>query len=180
MSSMSPESILMPAECRSALAPPHQVKHAFSRIPAGVAIVATMDADGVPQGLTASTVTPLSLEPPMLLVCMNRSVHCLPAFSQARRFAVSMLRPEHRDLASRFAKHATDKFDGVSWSRGALGQPVIDGALATFECERDEMLPGGDHIILTGLIQRAHAGEEGMAMVYLARRFHGLAVGGAD
>lgn len=93
---------------------------------------------------------------------------------------MSMLRPEHRDLASRFAKHRSDKFDGVSWSRGALGQPVIEGALATFECERDEILPGGDHVILTGLIQRADASEHGRAMVYPARQFHGLAVGGAD
>jgi flavin reductase ActVB len=164
-----------PARTRDAPAP-DALKRAFSLFPSGVVIVATRDARGVAHGFTASTFVPLSLDPPMVLVCLNRSAQCHAAFAGATGFAVSVLRPEHRQLALRFATRGADKFAGAQFERGDAEHPLVPEAIAQFECKAAAVHPGGDHVILTGVVERVRHGEHGAAMVHFARTFHAVAV----
>lgn len=136
-------------------------KTAFRRaancFPSGVVIVTTRDVSGSDFGLTVTAFSLLSLEPPLLLVCLSREAGSTAAFSEAERFAVSILRPEHEELAERFASGRTDKFVLGGFSFSESGLRVVDGALAVIECEAEDVLPGGDHVILIGRATRASA-----------------------
>ncbi len=152
-------------------APPAEaLKQAFALFPSGVVIAATVDRQGMSHCFTASAFAPLSIDPPMLLVCLNVAAQCYPAFASADRFAVSVLRAEHRDHALRFATRGVDKFAGAPFHEGPRGMPILDGALAAFECRVAARYPGGDHIILTGHVEHAHH-PAGPAMVHFMRSF---------
>ncbi|MEW6645228.1 MAG: flavin reductase family protein [Pseudomonadota bacterium] len=147
------------------------LKRAFSLFPSGVVIATTLDASGQPHGFTASSFTPLSLEPPMVLICLNVSAQCFSAFSQSDCFAVSVLRPEHREQALRFATRGADKFGSGRFRTGALGLPQLADSLATFACRVAGRYPGGDHVILTGHVEQASYEDTGSAMVHFVRSF---------
>jgi flavin reductase ActVB len=152
------------------------LKQGFALFPSGVVVATTVDADGTAHGFTASTFVPLSVDPPMVLVCLNRSALCYHAFLSSSSFAVSVLRPEHRDIALRFATRGTDKFAGLPFVAAAGGSPVLEGALAAFECSMTGRHQGGDHVILTGRVERMRCEAEGPAMVHFARSFRSLAI----
>jgi len=151
--------------------PRDELKTAFSLFPSGVVIATTCDADGRPHGFTASSFTPLSLDPPMLLVCIARSAQCYPAFMRAEHFAINVLPPEHEALALLFATRGAEKFAGDSFAAGAQGMPVLRDAVASFVCRVAERLPGGDHTILTGEVEAGRCRADGAAMLYFRRRF---------
>lgn len=152
------------------------LKQGFSLFPSGVVVATTVDADGVAHGFTASTFVPLSIDPPMVLVCLNRSAQCYHAFLSSSFFAISVLRPGHKDIALRFATRGADKFAGMPCETTASGAPVIEGALATFECAMTARHPGGDHVILTGQVERMRYDPEGDAMVHFVRSFRSLTI----
>lgn len=151
------------------------LRRAFALFPSGVAVVTVVDRDGIPHGFTASSFVPLSLDPPMVLVCLNRQAQCYDAFVTGERLAISLLRPEHEAIARRFATRAAEKFaQGIAFL--ACGLPVIDEALATFSCRTEGRHPGGDHVILTGRIEELSCTPEGAAMVHFDRKFRQLAL----
>lgn len=152
------------------------LKQAFSLFPSGVVIATTVDSAGKQHGFTASSFTPLSVDPPMVLVCLNVSAHCFDVFSQARHFAISVLRPEHHNEAMRFATRGVDKFEGASFEPGQLGLPCLRNALASFECSVVDRYPGGDHAILTGLVECLSYQDNGSAMVHFLRSFRHQAI----
>lgn len=155
---------------------PDMLKRAFSLFPSGVVIATTLDVDGDPHGFTASTFVPLSVDPPMVLMCLNRTAQCFEAFMTSQRFAVSVLRPGHEEVAMRFATRGADKFKDVVFDRTDDGLPVIEGALATFECRTSGRHPGGDHVILTGVVEGLCFEDEGAAMVHFVRSFRELQI----
>ncbi|MDI6028542.1 flavin reductase family protein [Corticibacterium sp. UT-5YL-CI-8] len=161
---------------RSGVPTPDTMKRAFSLFPSGVVIAATVDASGARHGFTASAFTPLSLDPPMVLLCLNVSAQCFTAFSEAKRFAISVLRPEHRDHAMRFATRGGDKFEMGRFRSGPFGMPQLDDAMVNFECSVAGRFPGGDHIILTGLVEHVCYRESGSAMVHFMRSFRHQAI----
>jgi flavin reductase (DIM6/NTAB) family NADH-FMN oxidoreductase RutF len=134
----------------------------------GVTIITT-EHDGRPYGATASAVTSLSAEPPMLLVCMNKRSDTCRAVTSSRRFAVNILGANHADLAIRFAGKAPDKFDGVTTTGGPWRQPLLDGALAVLECEVTEMVTGGTHIVFLADVLGAQA-RSGAPLTYYRGR----------
>lgn len=152
------------------------LKQGFALFPSGVVIVTTTDAEGIAHGFTASTFVPLSVDPPMVMVCLNRSAQCYQAFLASSSFAVSVLRPEHTEIAMRFATRGADKFSDAPFLATENGAVVLDGALATFECSMVARHPGGDHVILTGLVERLHREGGGEAMVHFSRSFRSLSV----
>ena len=99
----------------------------------GVTIITTRERS-TNYGLTASAVTSLTLEPPMLLVCINKNTGTQAAISRTRVFAVNILDEGQADLAYKFAKPQFDKFQGVEFSYGIFGEPLLTGALAQIEC----------------------------------------------
>jgi flavin reductase ActVB len=148
-------------------------RDAMARFPSGVTIVTTADEDGRWWGFTASSFCSVSMDPPLVLVCLAATAQCHPAFVAAERFNVHVVHPEHADLAVRFATREADKFADGGFRSDEHGLPVLDGAVATLGCRTHAVQPAGDHSILLGRVERAWVGEEHPA-VYFQRRFHRL------
>jgi flavin reductase (DIM6/NTAB) family NADH-FMN oxidoreductase RutF len=132
----------------------------------GVAVVASRKADGAPCGLTANAVTSLSLDPPLILVCVDRSADSHDCIRDAGVFTVNVLGSASERLARRFAAwDITDKFAGVAYRPAASGAPVLEDALAWVECRVRETFPGGDHTIFVGEVLAGDA-REGEPLLY--------------
>lgn len=139
---------------------PDDFRHVLSHFASGITIVTTHDADGCPTGMTATAFTALSLDPPLVLVCVDLKARCYPALAACERFAVNILEAGQEALSRRFASATIDdKFEGVAYHAGRLGLPLLDGALAALECAKVSTYPGGDHMILVGCVDAVAAGE---------------------
>jgi flavin reductase (DIM6/NTAB) family NADH-FMN oxidoreductase RutF len=134
----------------SAAVDPTAFREACGRFVTGVCVVTSFGSDG-PSGLTANAVSSLSLEPPLMIVCFDRSARTLSAVEHSRRFAVHFLARSQEQTAARFASKQTEqqKFDGVRWSERSR-VPVLEDCLAGLACEVKELVPGGDHLIGIG------------------------------
>lgn len=139
---------------------PRRFRHVVGHLASGVTVVTT-STGGARHGMTASSVTSLSLEPPMMLACLNRSAPSSRAVSEAGRYAVNVLGQGHARLAQQFAVPSADKFRGVPVTEGAGGLPLLAEALAHIECDVVEEVTGGTHSIFIGRVTsaRAHQGE---------------------
>jgi flavin reductase (DIM6/NTAB) family NADH-FMN oxidoreductase RutF len=135
----------------------------------GVTIV-TVRHEARNYGVTVSAVSSLSLEPPMLLVCLNRSSRTQGAIGLARSFAVNILSHDQAELARRFATGRDDKFEGIPLQRGGLGHPLLEGALAHVECRITEEAVGGTHTVFLAEVEWAER-FEGSPLVYFRGQF---------
>jgi flavin reductase ActVB len=150
-----------------------ELRAAFGAFATGVVIVTTRDATVSDWGITATAFTPLSEDPPLVLVCLSTAAGSTAAFEQSERFAVSLLRPEHEDLAERFATGRPDKFVLGGFEPLTSGLRAVTGALAVLECRTGEVHPGGDHAIMIGHVEAARC-SPGPALVYFRREFAAL------
>jgi 4-nitrophenol 2-monooxygenase / 4-nitrocatechol 4-monooxygenase, reductase component len=147
-----------------------QFRDVIGRFASGVTIITTVQ-DGQPYGTTASAVTSLSLEPPMIVVCMNRSSATGQAMARAGRFAVSILSEDQADLAARFATKEPDKFRGLlEGTTGLPSEPLIPDSLATLECRTVNQVEGGTHIVFLADVERATA-RDGAPLAYFRGKF---------
>jgi flavin reductase (DIM6/NTAB) family NADH-FMN oxidoreductase RutF/DNA-binding GntR family transcriptional regulator len=135
----------------------------------GVTVI-TASCDGRDYGMTASAVTSLSLEPPMLLVCINNRSPTQEAITRSRAFAVSVLAEGQHGLARHFAQSTEDKFAGVPTTRGSSGLWLIGDALAVLECEVSDDIVGGTHRVFLGRVVRAVA-RAGSPLAYYRGSF---------
>jgi 3-hydroxy-9,10-secoandrosta-1,3,5(10)-triene-9,17-dione monooxygenase reductase component len=149
-------------------------RQAIAKFATGVTIVTATDRDGSPSGMTASAVSSLSLQPLQLLVCISTHLPSHEIIASSGRFAVNVLGEGHDDLALQFANPDVDKFAGVSVRQGESA-PVLADAIAVFECEVAEMLPGGDHTIFIGRVTGCHHDPDARPLVYWSSRFEALA-----
>jgi flavin reductase (DIM6/NTAB) family NADH-FMN oxidoreductase RutF/pimeloyl-ACP methyl ester carboxylesterase len=121
----------------------------------GVTIITAMGPDGQPIGLTANSFTSVSLDPPLLLVCVANNAGSAPVLREAGRFAVNVLQIGQQPTSNRFAGKGEDRFANTPWEVGEFGTPVLTGSLSSFECARDAVHDGGDHFILVGRVLKA-------------------------
>ncbi|WP_159090013.1 flavin reductase family protein [Ruegeria sp. Alg231-54] len=126
-------------------------RRALGVFPTGVTIVATYDADKEPWGLTANSFTSVSLEPPVISVCVAKSGRVFPTLSQSDHFAVNILSAEQKDLAMHFASDVENRFTDTDWIAGAA-TPLIPGASAQLECTVHSRVDADDHQILLGRV----------------------------
>lgn len=148
--SAQPIPVVQPAE-----AAPFDAKAfraAAGQFVTGVTIVTTVTGDGEPRGATVNSFTTVSLDPPLVLVCIGRGSRSFAAFDAAEAFAINVLSSEQRQLSSTFASKAEDKFAGQAWNKGASGSPVFPGSLASFDCVLHQKMDAGDHIVLIGRV----------------------------
>jgi flavin reductase (DIM6/NTAB) family NADH-FMN oxidoreductase RutF len=141
----------------------------MASLAAGVTVVTTQDREGQPWGLTATAVCLVSLDPPLLLVCIDRNAECHEAFLAAQAFAVNLLREGQEALSRRFARKDSQKFDGVPHRCGVSGAPILADALASVECLVHARYPGGDHTIFVGEAMHAviaPSEETGTPLIY--------------
>ncbi|MFJ9243069.1 flavin reductase family protein [Streptomyces sp. NPDC101776] len=153
---------------------PEDFRAAMARFPSGVVVVTTCCEDGTPRGFTASSFCSVSLEPPMVLVCLANSADSAQSFGHCDRFAVSVLAPDHRPLALRFATKGTDKFASGGLCLSPAGLPTVERALSELDCTAHARHPAGDHTVLIGRVTGVRLGE-GSPMVYYDRAFRTLA-----
>ena len=127
-----------------------RLREALGCFVTGVTVITTRDGAGEPQGLTANSFSSVSLEPPLVLFSLARTADCFAAFESANAFLVNVLRADQEELSGRFATKDADKWSGVEWRPGHGGCPLLDGAVATFECRVAARHEGGDHVIYVG------------------------------
>jgi flavin reductase (DIM6/NTAB) family NADH-FMN oxidoreductase RutF/DNA-binding GntR family transcriptional regulator len=152
----------------------------IGRFASGVTVITTR-LEEQDYGTTASAVSSLSMEPPMLLICLNRTSETREAILAAGWFAVNILSEAQADLAYAFAKKSPDKFKGTETTRGASGVPLLIGALAQLECRVSETATGGTHTVFMGEVQNAAATEAAPLTYYRGRfgRFEDMLQDGA-
>ena len=152
---------------------PDSYREAMRQLASGVSVVTTTDHRGDRFGFTASSFIPVSMEPPLVLVCIARSAKSFEVFHSCPRFVVSVLADRHREVADRFSRSLADKFGTGQLTTTPDGLPAIDGALSIFECETTSRQDAGDHLILMGRVYRLRT-EPGHPMVYFDRGFRRL------
>jgi flavin reductase (DIM6/NTAB) family NADH-FMN oxidoreductase RutF len=119
--------------------------------PTGVTIVTTLDAAGGPVGLTVNAFTSVSLDPPLVLICIGRGSASHDRLISAGTFAVSMLSEGQGEIARRFASQPSEgRFEGVAWWPAPSGSPVLEGATAWIDCSIERVMEAGDHTIILG------------------------------
>jgi flavin reductase (DIM6/NTAB) family NADH-FMN oxidoreductase RutF/DNA-binding GntR family transcriptional regulator len=144
-------------------------REVIGRFASGVTVITTR-VDGQDYGTTASAVSSVSMEPPMLLTCLNRTSETREAVAKAGCFAVNILGEDQAEVAYAFARKSPDKFQGADVVRGRNFVPLLSGALAHLECRVDETATGGTHTIFMGLVEHA-AASEGQPLAYYRGRF---------
>jgi len=151
-----------------------QFKLAMSHFASGVTVVTT-EHEGKKYGMTVASFASLSLHPPLVLVCVEKSVKTHDAIAAAGKFGVSILAQEQTDISSKFASRSDDKFAGVDVTSGELGVPLIANALTTLECALRQTLPGGDHTIYVGEVVDART-REGIPLLYFRSGYREMRV----
>lgn len=141
----------------------------------GVAIVTSRSADGRPRGLTANAVASVSLQPPLVLVCVEHGADTHDSIRSAGSFAISILPQSAERTARRFAGDEADtKFQGIAWREERTGSPVLEEALAWADCTLHDAHQAGDHSIYVGQVVAGDA-REGEPLVYYRGGFSSLA-----
>jgi flavin reductase ActVB len=144
-----------------------------ARFPTGVTILTVVDAKGAPHGMTASSFTSVSLDPPLVLVCVDHRATVMEHLRQCEHFGINILSEGQHELSTRFARRGEDRFEGIAWTPGHHGVPVIPGVLASFECGVHRLVDAGDHAILIGEVQHAEH-RDGRPLVYFRSGYHKL------
>ena len=137
----------------------------LGRFPSGVTVVTTRAADGSDQGMTVSAFSSVSLEPPLVLICIEKSASAHEALTTASGFVVNVLSAKQEQLARRFAIVDIDRFEGVGFTRSSQGYAIVDDVLAVIECDRVSTCDGGDHTIILGEVETTRA-ETGTPLLY--------------
>ncbi|MCW2691170.1 MAG: hypothetical protein JWR37_6060 [Mycobacterium sp.] len=131
----------------------NRLRAVLGQFATGVAVVTTTTADGLPVGMTVNSFSSVSLDPPLVLFCVNRSSVLHPVFTQAQEFVVNVLSSGQRDLSRSFARPGLDRFgNGIPRPAQGGGAPVLDNALANIECVLERVVVAGDHDIVIGRV----------------------------
>ena len=142
-------------------------RKALGTFPTGVAIITGRRPDDGLVGITVSSFTSLSLEPPMVLFCLDAKNANLDAFTEGRHFGVNVLREDQKEISIRFSSRSEQcKFTGMDHGMGASGVPLIEGCLAHLECRIAARHDGGDHFIIIGLVEALDHSQAGQPLVY--------------
>jgi flavin reductase (DIM6/NTAB) family NADH-FMN oxidoreductase RutF len=149
-------------------------RHALGCYPTGVVVV-TAGAGRAPMGITVNSFASVSLEPPLVLWCMDRKSSRYRTFTTVKNFTVSILGSAHETVSVRLAKPGEHKLDGLSLVATKNGPPGLADALAIFECVREAVHDGGDHAIIVGRVQRFAWHEAGAPLVFFRGRYGALA-----
>ncbi len=130
------------------------LRNALGRFATGIAIVTAIDPDGHPIGLTVNSFSAVSLNPALVLWCLDNSSHNLEAFRKASHHAINILSVDQQDMSNRFATWPTDRFAALPWQAGAGGAPLLPDCCATFEVANETTHQSGDHLIFIGRVER--------------------------
>lgn len=151
-----------------------EFRAALGNFASGVTVVTTMDAAGKLHGITVSAFCSVSLEPPLVLICIEKSTASHYAFEESEIFVVNILSETQAGVSEQFAAPHLDKFDGVKYEIGTLGAPVLTGALVNLECRLRHSLNGGDHSIFVGEVENVQSSSS-HPLIYFRGEYRNLA-----
>ncbi|BBU30987.1 flavin reductase domain-containing protein [Caballeronia pedi] len=157
-------------------------RDALSAFPSGVTIVSTTDEQGRHWGFTASSFSSVSMDPPLVLVCIANKADSHAAFVNAQRYAINILSQEQKDVAMHFARKGVDKFGPHAFRYGTGDDPhppMLPGSMASLVCIARDVHEAGDHTVLIGEIQDVELGDA-TPLVYYNRGFRNLELETAD
>ena len=155
---------------------PDDFRQALARFASGVTIVTTMRDEDIPLGVTVSAFSSVSLEPPLVLVCLDQYTQHLTSYLGGKHFNISILEASQSAISNRFASQSdTSPFDDVPHFAGENGVPLISEALVSIECAYFSDHVAGDHTILIGEVQKAYWEEEGAPLIYWRSQYRALA-----
>ena len=151
-----------------------QFRDVMGRFATGVTVVTTSN-QGRLEGLTASAFSSVSLEPPLVLVCIGKDSSCYAAFSGGSFFAINILSAEQTGLSVRFSSDVGDRFEGVAHETWVTGAPILAGAIAAVDCTLHAVYDGGDHSILVGRVERlGPIREDADPLIYYRGAYRGV------
>jgi flavin reductase (DIM6/NTAB) family NADH-FMN oxidoreductase RutF len=162
-----------PSEYRTG-SDPRTLRDALGCFATGVTVVTCLDADQKPVGLTVNSFTSVSLDPPLLLVCIDRLAASAGAMTGASHFAVNVLQTGQQPASIRFSTRHEDRFGPNDWSCGEYGAPVLNQSLSVFECERHAVHEAGDHHLLLGQVVKATFDASLDPLLYFRGRYRRL------
>ena len=149
-------------------------RSALSCYATGVAVLTAVTPSGDHLGITVNSLTSVSLDPPLVSLCLGRHLARFEALTKAELFNLNVLRADQAGLSAQFAGNGRDKWDGVKFGLARNGIRVLDSHLALLECRRYESYRAGDHDILIGLVERFQHDGAGSPLLFYRGRYHGL------
>ena len=151
---------------------PTEFRKALGMFATGVTIVTARSAQGELVGLTANSFNSVSMTPPLVLWSLARAAGSMAAFSTGSHYAINILSAEQQDLARQFAARGNNRFAGVAFVPGAGGAPLLEGAVATFECFNRSRYEEGDHVIFVGEVERCTHREGASPLLFHGGKFY--------
>ena len=150
-----------------------QFRKSAGRFATGVTVATVVDASGAPHGLTVNSFTSVSLDPPLVLVCIDHTAATVESFRTAKYFGINILAVDQRPLSDHFARKGHNRFEGLAWHPGKTGVPLLPGVLAVMECAVHRKIAMGDHDIFVGEVVHSEFHEKA-PLLYYASRYHHL------
>ncbi len=138
-----------------------KLRDTFGCFATGVTVVSTVNGSGEFFGLTANSFTSLSLDPPLVLFCLDYNAFSFDAFREASHFVVNVLGEGQEELSAHFARSSVDKWNGVDYETWKTGCPVLPDSIAVLECLTVACHEGGDHLIIVGQVEGIRHDESG-------------------
>ncbi|CCQ73855.1 flavin reductase family protein [Magnetospira sp. QH-2] len=155
---------------------PRTFRNALGHFATGITVVTAKTSDGEPVGVTVNAFSSVSLDPPLVLVCLGTNTADIEAFtSPDSPFNINVLRDDQAEISTLFAKRDREKFDTTPWSEASNGVPRIDGCLAHLECRLASVQDGGDHLILIGRVEETAYDSAGQPLLYFRGAYEKLA-----
>ena len=148
------------------------LKQAMRVYPQGVTVATTTGPSG-PTGLTVSSFTSVSLEPPLVLISIAKGSAIHDLFREAKAYTINFLADDQKSVSDRFAGRTKvkDRFEGLKFSNGVTGSPIIDGVRVAIECRAWQVYEGGDHSILIGEVVSAKTYNSKRPLVYYSQQY---------
>ncbi|WP_028968764.1 flavin reductase family protein [Sphingomonas sp. URHD0057] len=153
---------------------PRTLRDALGCFATGVTVVTCLNEAGEPAGLTVNSFTSVSLDPPLLLVCLYKQAASATALTSATHFAINVLQTGQQPASITFSTRVEDRFGQTPWSCGEAGAPIFEDSLGVFECENYAVYDGGDHHILVGRVVKASFDASLDPLLYFRGRYRRL------
>jgi flavin reductase (DIM6/NTAB) family NADH-FMN oxidoreductase RutF len=148
-------------------------RNALGEFATGITVVTAHDSDGKALGVTINSFASVSLEPPLVLWSLGRNSSSLAVFESCSHYAINVLAADQVGFSQRFSQSGRDELSDIELSIGAGGAPILPGCCAWFECRNEMRYPGGDHLILVGLVESFHR-QEKLPLVFHRGRYREL------
>ena len=153
---------------------PRALRNALGRFATGITVITAIHPDGQPIGLTANSFSAVSLDPALVLWCLDKKSINLAAFQAASHHAINILSAHQEDISNRFATWPVDRFAGLAWHAGIGGAPCLPDCLAVFEVANQTCHDAGDHLIFVGRIERFTTPSDAPPLLFHAGQYRKL------